>query len=282
MKPLRISLAALLLFPLQAVFSQSDSPSGETPSPSPAATVEPVAEATPTPTPSLDEPLLQAVSEGNIDDVRKLLDAGADPNASIPHPVSDYWKKKYQESKLEFYVMEETGFTALMLACSEKKDDIANLLLDRGAAPFQKTHRDKAFALQMAARNKDIDMMKRLMGITPDSEAGKTWIRVDLHNQTASLWQNDKLIEVTHISTGTDSKPTPTGSFLVTDKERVWKSTIFKVPMPYYLRLSCKDFGLHAGYVPNHPASHGCIRLPEEEARKFFEKTPIGALVTIE
>jgi lipoprotein-anchoring transpeptidase ErfK/SrfK len=68
----------------------------------------------------------------------------------------------------------------------------------------------------------------------------------------------------------------------VTDKEKAWKSTIFKVAMPYYLRLSCKDFGLHAGVVPNHPASHGCIRLPEEAARKFFDQTPIGTLVTVE
>jgi lipoprotein-anchoring transpeptidase ErfK/SrfK len=53
------------------------------------------------------------------------------------------------------------------------------------------------------------------------------------------------------------------------------------VEMPYFMRLSCLDFGMHAGYVPNRPASHGCIRLPSEAARKFFSEIPIGTLVTV-
>ena len=48
------------------------------------------------------------------------------------------------------------------------------------------------------------------------------------------------------------------------------------------MRLSCLDFGMHAGYVPNHPASHGCIRLPEDTARKFFSEIPVGTVVTVQ
>ncbi|MEO6053225.1 MAG: L,D-transpeptidase family protein [Chthoniobacterales bacterium] len=237
---------------------------------------------TPTPTPTLDEPLLIAISEGNLSEVRKLLDAGANPNATIPHPATDYWKKKYPDGRMEFYATEESGFTALMLACAEEKDDFANLLLDRGADPNLKTKKDKAFALQMAARHKDIPIMKRMMGITPDSEAGKSWIRVDLQNQTASLWKDKKLILVAPISSGLKNKPTPTGEYIITDKERDWKSTIFKVPMPYFLRFSCGDFGMHQGHVPGHPASHGCIRLSESDAKKFFQQTPVGTAVSVQ
>jgi lipoprotein-anchoring transpeptidase ErfK/SrfK len=52
--------------------------------------------------------------------------------------------------------------------------------------------------------------------------------------------------------------------------------------MPYFIRLSCLDFGMHAGYVPNYPASHGCIRLPADTARKFFSEVPVGTLVTVQ
>src|SRR5438034_619132 len=73
-----------------------------------------------------------------------------------------------------------------------------------------------------------------------------------------------------------------TGQFVITNKERNHRSTIYKVDMPYFMRLSCLDFGMHAGIVPNYPASHGCIRLPSEAARKFFSEIPIGTLVTVQ
>ena len=69
---------------------------------------------------------------------------------------------------------------------------------------------------------------------------------------------------------------------MITNKERNHRSTIYKVDMPYFMRLSCLDFGMHAGVVPNYPASHGCIRLPSEAARKFFSEIPIGTLVTVQ
>ena len=53
--------------------------------------------------------------------------------------------------------------------------------------------------------------------------------------------------------------------------------------MPYFLRLSFSAYGIHQGYDPGHPASHGCIRVAQEAAAKaLFDQTPIGALVTIE
>jgi lipoprotein-anchoring transpeptidase ErfK/SrfK len=51
--------------------------------------------------------------------------------------------------------------------------------------------------------------------------------------------------------------------------------------MPYFMRLSCLDFGMHEGVVPNYPASHGCIRLPGEVARRLFAEIPVGTLVTV-
>jgi lipoprotein-anchoring transpeptidase ErfK/SrfK len=48
------------------------------------------------------------------------------------------------------------------------------------------------------------------------------------------------------------------------------------------MRLSCLDFGMHAGVVPNYPASHGCIRLPWDAAEKLYSEVPVGTVVTVQ
>ncbi|MEP6777567.1 MAG: L,D-transpeptidase family protein, partial [Chthoniobacterales bacterium] len=74
---------------------------------------------------------------------------------------------------------------------------------------------------------------------------------------------------------------TPPGQYVVTDKDRDHRSTIYKVEMPYFMRLNCRDFGMHEGVVPRYAASHGCIRLPAAAARKLFAEIPIGTVVRI-
>jgi lipoprotein-anchoring transpeptidase ErfK/SrfK len=51
--------------------------------------------------------------------------------------------------------------------------------------------------------------------------------------------------------------------------------------MPFFMRLNCREFGMHAGVVPNYPASHGCIRMPGEKVRELFKQVEVGTLVTI-
>jgi hypothetical protein len=51
--------------------------------------------------------------------------------------------------------------------------------------------------------------------------------------------------------------------------------------MPYQQRLTWKGVALHAGNLPGFPASHGCVRLPMEFARKLFAVTPMGGTVVI-
>jgi hypothetical protein len=57
---------------------------------------------------------------------------------------------------------------------------------------------------------------------------------------------------------------------------------LYPAEMPFFLRLSCGDFGLHMGRLPGYPASHGCIRLPEKSARRLYASVPIGTLVEIQ
>lgn len=51
--------------------------------------------------------------------------------------------------------------------------------------------------------------------------------------------------------------------------------------MPYMQRITWSGIALHAGHVPNYPASHGCIRLPSNFARSLFGITKLGGHVIV-
>ena len=51
-------------------------------------------------------------------------------------------------------------------------------------------------------------------------------------------------------------------------------------PMKYFLRID-GAVGLHAGWVPGYPASHGCIRLPPGKAALFFNIVEVGTPVRV-
>ena len=40
--------------------------------------------------------------------------------------------------------------------------------------------------------------------------------------------------------------------------------------------------GMHEGFLPGVPASHGCIRMPGFMAKDFFNSVSVGTPVTIE
>lgn len=227
-------------------------------------------------------PFFLATASGDAQLVRDLVADGADPNSEAPKPPPRLLLDVIEDDRIRYYLEKDEGFTALMLASSLGHEAVVEALLALEAERFKKTRRHKSFALQFAARARAINIMRRLMLITPDSEAARTIIRIDLAAQTATLWKDGQCINSSPISSGRKQFPTPPGEYLVTDKYQTWTSTIYRVKMPYFMRLSCGDFGLHAGALPGYPASHGCIRLPHKNAKEFFEQTPVGALVSIE
>ena len=50
--------------------------------------------------------------------------------------------------------------------------------------------------------------------------------------------------------------------------------------MPYFMQFS-RGVGMHAGYLPGYPASHGCIRMPRDLASEFFARVQIGTPVRV-
>jgi hypothetical protein len=51
--------------------------------------------------------------------------------------------------------------------------------------------------------------------------------------------------------------------------------------MPYMQRITWSGIALHAGVVPGHPASHGCIRLKNDFAIRLWHLTKRGTRVII-
>jgi len=104
---------------------------------------------------------------------------------------------------------------------------------------------------------------------------------VSIRNQTAWLEDDERIIMTSPVSTARRGMHTPTGTFEVSEKDASHISTIYHVSMPFYMRLSGEPFGMHAGYLPGYPASHGCIRMPKNKAALFFKNVIVGTPVLI-
>ncbi len=108
-----------------------------------------------------------------------------------------------------------------------------------------------------------------------------THVVLSLPDQGFAAYSGDRVVLRGPVSTGKAGYTTPSGSYRVSNKHRHWVSTIYGIPMPYFLRLNGGSIGLHAGYLPGFPASHGCIRLLEGDAARLFAMAPVGTRVQI-
>jgi len=112
--------------------------------------------------------------------------------------------------------------------------------------------------------------------------SGEVEIVVSLPQQRAYVYRGGTLIGVSTVSSGREGYETPTGTFNILQKNRVHHSNRYdNAPMPFMQRLTWDGIALHAGQVPNHPASHGCVRLPLAFAQHLFAATELGAAVHV-
>ncbi len=141
-----------------------------------------------------------------------------------------------------------------------------------------------------------------------DHVSGSPSMVLNLTRQTIYYYKGGQLVGMAPVSTGREGYDTPAGDFRVIQKDKEHVSTLYgsfvdasgnvvaanvsvndtKPPgssfkgasMPYFMRLH-GGVGVHAGFLPGVPDSHGCIRMPEKMAETFFENTPIGTPVKI-
>jgi len=111
---------------------------------------------------------------------------------------------------------------------------------------------------------------------------GPVLVYVDLTRQRATVYRNGVRIGVSTISSGKPGHETPTGVFTILEKDVDHRSRTYdNAPMPYAQRLTWMGVAMHAGNLPGTPASHGCVRLPMEFAKRLFTVTPMGGTVVI-
>ncbi len=112
--------------------------------------------------------------------------------------------------------------------------------------------------------------------------AGPHLLVVSVKSQRVALYSNGKLVKEAPVSTGMPTHPTPNGIFSVIQKNRHHRSNIYSgAPMPYMQRLTWSGIALHQGALPGRPASHGCIRLPEQFANFLWRTTKLGTRVVV-
>jgi len=224
-------------------------------------------------------PLQVAALLGHGDVVGHLLDHGADARTELEHPVSAEFVA-LTDSTLEWTLKRDRRVRPLMLAAHSGSVTAIQHLLDHGAKLGDYTRYNKRYPINFASRKSHVGAMRILLGKDPKVEPRH--IVIDLSEQLARVFDSSgNELFSTRVSTGKKGYRTPTGTYTITNKYRHWTSTIYHASMPYFQRLSCGSFGLHQGYVPSYPASHGCIRVPYGNASKLFSLTDLGDRVEI-
>jgi hypothetical protein len=129
-------------------------------------------------------------------------------------------------------------------------------------------------------------------------------VKVSLSKQRTYVMEGSEVLLAMPVSVGAPGSVTPTGNFTIFNKvekkranthgyaysgDQVKKSMIssrppgwsFKgTPMPYWSEFK-PNYGFHTGWVKHHPCTHGCIRMHENLAPKFFRLIKVGTPVSI-
>lgn len=163
------------------------------------------------------------------------------------------------------------------------------------------------YAPALHTQNPPADQVSFWIG---DSIAGSPSVRISLSEQRAYLYKGDLLVGVSLISSGREEHDTVTGKFRILEKDRDHRSSLFGdyvdangeviqkdvdtskdakpkgaryvgAKMPYFMRI-VDGTGMHQGFLPGYPDSHGCIRMPAFMAAAFFRTVSVGTPVTIE
>ena len=110
---------------------------------------------------------------------------------------------------------------------------------------------------------------------------GPIIITVDLKAQVISIFRGGYEIGTAVVLYGADDKPTPLGVFPISQKKVQHTSTLYDDEMPYMQRLTNDGVAIHASKLGPNLATHGCIGVPLDFAKKLFAATKLGDRVII-
>ncbi len=142
-----------------------------------------------------------------------------------------------------------------------------------------------------------------------DGVSGRPSVTIFLNEQRAYFYKDDQLVGVSQVSAGREGHDTPPGTYKIIQKDPNHASSLYGdyadaignvvqkdvelgkdpippgahfvgAPMPYFMRIT-GGVGMHQGYLPGYPASHGCIRMPGKMAQIFYSNVDLGTPVTV-
>jgi uncharacterized protein len=125
--------------------------------------------------------LMWASAEGQLEVVKALLAASADPN--LKAHVSTITERKNEDHP-------SGGFTALMFAIRNGHEDVARALI-AGGADLKATNADGATATIIAIVNDRFDLAKELLDLGADPNDGSLYFAVDMHDATTDMRAHD-------------------------------------------------------------------------------------------
>jgi hypothetical protein len=129
-------------------------------------------------------------------------------------------------------------------------------------------------------------------------------VKVSIKNQMVYVMEGSKALMVMPVAVGTTSTPTPGGTFRIFKKEHRHRANShgwaysgeqsrktyidkkpsgwsFKgTPMPYWCEFKA-NYGFHTGWMKPYPCTHGCLRMHENVAPKFYRLVKTGTQVQI-
>jgi len=129
-------------------------------------------------------------------------------------------------------------------------------------------------------------------------------VKVSLSKQRTYVMEGSEVLLAMPVCVGAPGSTTPTGSFSMISKNAKYRANThgyaysgnqvkktmlssrpagwsFKgTPMPFWCEFK-PNYGFHTGWVKHTPGSHGCIRMHENLAPKFFQMVKIGTPVNI-
>jgi hypothetical protein len=147
-----------------------------------------------------------------------------------------------------------------------------------------------------------------VLGGAPKLRAEHNAVLINLTEQTAYLLENGRVALVSPIASGKEGWGTPAGRYRIIKKDLKHVSGDFGLvvdsygkivnpdatprspvpggchympaPMPDYMQFG-PYLGMHAGFLPGYPASHGCVRMPADLAAEFFARVEVGTPVEV-
>jgi hypothetical protein len=162
----------------------------------------------------------------------------------------------------------------------------------------------------IVTRTSTSSLAERISYWAGEAVNGPAKIVINISQQKLFYYKGGKLVGISAVSTGREGHDSPVGNFKVQKKEKehasnlygdfvdasgnvVVKNVTYKVDvpppgthfqgssMPWFMQFA-PGVGMHTGFLPGVPDSHGCIRLPDKMARIFFDVTPVGTPVMVE